>query len=124
MSKFSWFGCARKGHLRLVKVSPSKIICRKNHLVKSQPFMLSATHLRIRHDGLGLIRVSALIPAGIHGRRYVEVSLARDDRVVGVSGRAIERSVDHPVRTTGYGAAVYVVAGGIRRDVPGEVDGV
>ena len=83
--------------------------------------MWGAQRLRIRNDRRGLIRVSALTSAAIHGRGHVVVSLAGDDRAVGVCGGAVERSADHRVRAPRHGAAIEVVADGARRGVPSEV---
>ena len=80
--------------------------------------------LRTRNDGLGLIRVSALLRLAVYGCGDVVVSLAGDDRVVGVGGGAVERNVDHRVGSTRYLAAIDVVAHCINRSIPGEGDGV
>ncbi len=77
-----------------------------------------------RDNRRSLIRVSALLRAGIHGRGYVVVSVAGDDRVVGVSGRTHGRRVDHRVRTARDGAAVDVVANRVSRGGPAEIHGV
>src|ERR1035437_10536079 len=80
--------------------------------------------LGIRNGRLSFRRVCALIRVAIYGRGYVVVSLAGDDRIVGVRGRSIQRSGDHRVRATRHAAAVYVVADRVSRRAPGEVNGV
>src|ERR1035437_10592627 len=92
-------------------------------LIPGRLWTLPSSTLRSRNHGLRLARVATLIRVAIYRRGYVVVSLAGGDRAVGVCGGAVERGVDHRVRTTRYRAAVYVVADCARRGVAGDVHG-
>src|SRR5450755_1519927 len=65
---------------------------------------------RVRNHSLGLVRVSTLVPAPVDSRRYVVVSLARCDIVVGVDRAGIEGRVDLRVRTSRRAAPINVIA--------------